>query len=88
MLDHCLDLFAADHQRAKQVLWKARLTEQLSDRKRTARHIRCVLKRRALPAIKPGAANRNTCQNGKFHGITASTTPIGLNVTKLLRASV
>jgi hypothetical protein len=42
----------------------------------------------ALPAINPGAANRNTCQNGKFQGITASTTPIGLNVTKLLRASV
>jgi hypothetical protein len=38
--------------------------------------------------MRPGAAKRNTCQNGKFHGITASTTPSGLNVTKLLRASV
>ncbi len=30
-----------------------------------------------LPAISAGAAKRNTCQNGKFHGITASTTPSG-----------
>ena len=35
-----------------------------------------------LPAISAGAAKRNTCQNGKFHGITASTTPSGLKVTK------
>jgi hypothetical protein len=39
-------------------------------------------------SMRLGAASRNTCQNGKFHGITASTTPIGLNVMKLLRASV
>ena len=31
----------------------------------------------ALPAINAGAANRNTCHSGKFHGITASTTPTG-----------
>ena len=37
----------------------------------------------ALPAISPGAAKRKTCQNGKFHGITASTTPSGWNATKL-----
>ena len=30
-----------------------------------------------LPAMKAGARNRNTCQIGKFHGITASTQPIG-----------
>jgi hypothetical protein len=30
-----------------------------------------------LPAIKAGAAKRNTCQKGKFHGITAITTPNG-----------
>ena len=35
----------------------------------------------ALPAISAGAAKRNTCQNGKFHGITASTTPSGSNAT-------
>ena len=34
----------------------------------------------ALPAISAGAAKRNTCQNGKFQGITASTTPSGLKV--------
>ena len=34
-----------------------------------------------LPAISPGAANRKTCQNGKFHGITASTTPSGWKMT-------
>ena len=32
----------------------------------------------AFPAIKPGAANLKTCHSGKFHGITASTTPKGL----------
>ena len=30
-----------------------------------------------LPAIKFDAANLNTCQKGKFHGITANTTPNG-----------
>ena len=31
----------------------------------------------AVPAINAGAANRNTCHSGKFHGITASTGPMG-----------
>ena len=31
----------------------------------------------ALPAINAGAANRNTCHSGKFHGMIANTTPIG-----------
>ena len=35
------------------------------------------LSRPTLPAISAGAAKRNTCQNGKFHGITASTGPSG-----------
>ena len=35
------------------------------------------LSRPTLPAISAGAAKRNACQKGKFHGITASTTPIG-----------
>jgi hypothetical protein len=30
-----------------------------------------------LPAMRAGAAKRKTCQNGKFHGITASTGPKG-----------
>ena len=30
-----------------------------------------------FPAINAGAAKRSTCQNGKFHGITASTGPSG-----------
>ena len=30
-----------------------------------------------LPAMRVGAAKRSTCQNGKFHGITASTQPSG-----------
>ena len=42
----------------------------------------------ALPAISAGAAKRNTCQNGKFHGMTASTTPSGRKATKLLRGLV
>jgi len=29
--------------------------------------IRCVLKQADVAAIKAGAANRNTCQKGKFH---------------------
>ena len=31
-----------------------------------------------LPAIRAGAAKRTACQNGKFHGMIASTTPKGL----------
>ena len=46
------------------------------------------LSRPALPAISAGAAKRKTCQRGKFHGITASTTPSGWKLTKLLAASV
>ncbi len=42
----------------------------------------------ALPATSAGAAKRKTCQNGKFQGITASTTPIGSKATKLRAASV
>ena len=30
-----------------------------------------------FPAINAGAANRNTCQNGKFHGMMANTGPTG-----------
>ena len=42
----------------------------------------------ALPAISAGAAKRKTCQNGKFHGMTASTTPSGSKATYELEASV
>jgi hypothetical protein len=35
------------------------------------------LSRPTFPAMSAGAANRNTCQNGKFHGMIASTGPIG-----------
>ncbi len=31
----------------------------------------------ALPAMSAGAAKRSTCQSGKFHGMTARTTPTG-----------
>ncbi len=31
----------------------------------------------ALPAISAGAAKRNTCQNGKFQGMTARIGPSG-----------
>src|SRR5215510_3692689 len=37
-----------------------------------------------LPAIRCGAANRMTCQNGKFHGMTARMTPRGLKVANAL----
>ncbi len=35
------------------------------------------LSRAAFPATRAGAAKRNTCQKGKFHGMIASTVPIG-----------
>jgi hypothetical protein len=41
-----------------------------------------------FPAMSAGAANRKTCQNGKFHGIIARTTPIGWNATQLLPLSI
>src|SRR4029453_14040998 len=41
-----------------------------------------------LPATRAGAAKRITCQNGKFQGITARTTPSGSKQTKLFEASV
>jgi hypothetical protein len=41
-----------------------------------------------LPAISAGAAKRNTCQNGKFQGITASTTPSGLKATNAFVPSI
>ena len=39
--------------------------------------LEACLSRPTLPAINAGAANRTACQSGKFHGITASTTPSG-----------
>ena len=35
------------------------------------------LSRPTLPAINAGAAKRIACHSGKFHGMTASTTPRG-----------
>ncbi len=39
------------------------------------------LSRPTLPATSAGARKRTACQNGKFHGITASTTPSGSYTT-------
>ena len=39
--------------------------------------LEACLRSPTLPAIRAGAANRITCQNGKFQGITASTGPSG-----------
>ncbi len=39
--------------------------------------LEACLSRPTFPAIKAGAANRKTCQNGKFHGMIASTGPMG-----------
>ncbi len=41
-----------------------------------------------FPAMSAGAAKRITCQKGKFHGMIASTTPSGWNVTNDFDASV
>ena len=46
------------------------------------------LRTATLPAIRVGAANRNTCQNGKFQGMSASTTPNGLKVTNAFAPSI
>ncbi len=35
------------------------------------------LSRATFPASSAGAAKRNTCQYGKFHGMIANTAPIG-----------
>ena len=43
--------------------------------------LEACLRMPALPAMSAGAAKRNTCQNGKFHGITASTAPMGRKCT-------
>jgi hypothetical protein len=45
------------------------------------------LSRKLLPATRAGAANRMYCQNGKFHGMMANTTPSGSYCTQLLEAS-
>lgn len=37
--------------------------------------LEACLRMPTLPAINAGAANRTACHSGKFHGITASTTP-------------
>jgi len=39
--------------------------------------LEACLSRPTLPTISAGAANRTTCQSGKFHGMMASTGPIG-----------
>ena len=39
-----------------------------------------------LPAATVGIAARITCQIGKFHGMTASTSPIGSCATQALTA--
>ncbi len=46
------------------------------------------LRTAAFPAMRAGAAKRITCQNGKFHGMTASTIPSGSNATMLRCALV
>ena len=50
--------------------------------------LEACLRRAAFPAMNAGARNRTTCQNGKFHGITARITPSGSNATRLSRALV
>ena len=39
--------------------------------------LEACFKRPTLPAMRAGAANRTTCQRGKFQGITARTGPSG-----------
>src|SRR5206468_8542099 len=41
-----------------------------------------------FPAINEGAANRNACQYGKFHGIILAITPKGWKVIIVLLASL
>ena len=41
-----------------------------------------------MPSIRAGAAKRMTCHSGKFHGMTASTTPNGSYRTYDLAADV
>jgi len=46
--------------------------------------LKACFKTPPFPAIRCCAANRMTCQNGKFHGIIARMTPRGLKVAKAL----
>ena len=67
----------ADQQRLERAFGEAGAPENLFDRSAHCGTFEACLSSTTLPAISAGAAKRNTCQNGKFHGITASTGPSG-----------
>ena len=64
-----------DDQGAEDAVRQAGVAEDLLDRQRAPVTFGECLRMPALPAIRAGAAKRNTCQNGKFHGMIASTVP-------------
>ena len=82
VLDDRLYLPAADQQRAERPLGeippRTKISSIASAQPGT---FDACFSTPALPAISAGAANRKTCQNGKFHGMMASTTPSGSNAT-------
>ena len=72
------DLGVGDQQRAEHALGQPGLARRASSiASAQPGTFEACLSSAALPAISAGAAKRKTCQNGKFHGMIASTTPSG-----------
>ncbi len=86
--DQPLDLGAGHEHRPEQPIREARVAEHLLDRQRRLRHVRGVLEDGAVARHQAGTPARKTCQNGKFHGMIASTTPSGSIGDVALRDSV
>ena len=77
IVEEPLDLIGGDQQRLEHTLQGSpRAGGSARSPGRTAA-IEACFSSPTLPAISAGAAKRNTCQNGKFHGMMASTGPSG-----------
>ena len=61
----------------KQPSGKPARRKRPSRRRAASGTFEACLRSPTLPAMRAGAAKRTTCQRGKFHGMTASTGPIG-----------
>ena len=77
IIDDLRRLFRFDQQRLKNAFVETCATKNIFNRERALRNIGGVFEQADVAAIKAGAAKRKTCQKGKFHGMIASTGPIG-----------
>ena len=72
------DPVRSDEQRLEHAVRARRRAEEVLHRQRALWHVRRVLEQhRRCPPSVPARRTRNTCQNGKFHGMIASTAPSG-----------